>query len=423
MPFTQAVLDWSDGVLSAPTGLGDWVADYPVTICFPFVGDVIGGNHISVLGLIKHLDPSRFIPLVVLHDVDGPVAKLYREAGVGFVQDPGRGRLVHGRRVRGSALMGLLPDLPARMRFLKQHRVAIVHTNDGRCHAAWGLAARLAGAKLLWHHRGNPTAAGLRAAPWLAHQIVAVSRFAAPSYRRRPDAVRVIFSPFDTAISEDRCARRAALIDELDMAPDVRLVGFFGALMDRKRPLLFVDAIAELQRLRPDIRFMGLMFGEPHEGAEIHVPERARAAGIGDSIRLMGFRRPGAGWIAACDLLMVPAVEEPLGRTLVEAMLVGTPVVATDSGGNREAIEHGRTGLIVRAEDAEALARGAERILADAALRKRLTAAAAAHAREHFGATRHASRIMAIYEQLMSRAKGKQNPGRSARSTASVEAM
>ncbi|MCJ8159296.1 glycosyltransferase family 4 protein [Sphingomonas sp. LaA6.9] len=399
------------------------MAEYPVSICFPFVGDVIGGNHISVLGLIQNLDPSRFTPLVVLQDMGGPVAKLYRDAGVAIVQDPGRRHLVHGRRVRGGALLGLLPDLPARTRFLRDHRVAIVHTNDGRCHAAWGLAARLAGARLLWHHRGNPTAAGLRAAPWLAHQIVAVSRFAAPEYRGRPDAVHVIFSPFDTRVSEDRGARRAALADELGIGPDVRLVGFFGALIDRKRPLLFVDAIAELQRLRPDIRLIGLMFGEPHDDAATSVPERAHALGIGDSIRLMGFRTPGAGWIAACDLLMVPAVEEPLGRTLVEAMLVGTPVVATDSGGNREAIEHGRTGLIVPAENAGALARAAERVLADAALRKRLTAAAVTHARDHFGAVRHADRVMAIYEQLLSDARGARRSGHQARAATSVEAM
>jgi glycosyltransferase involved in cell wall biosynthesis len=67
-------------------------------------------------------------------------------------------------------------------------------------------------------------------------------------------------------------------------------------------------------------------------------------------VKLMGYRSPGPFWIAACDQLVVPAVGEPFGRTLVEAMLVGTPVVAARSGGNMEALEGGM-GLLVEPDD------------------------------------------------------------------------
>src|SRR3546814_14386086 len=60
--------------------------------------------------------------------------------------------------------------------------------------------------------------------------------------------------------------------------------------------------------------------------------------------------------MAACDALIVTAVEEPFGRTLIEAMLLRTPVVAANSGGNPEAIRHGETGLLAPADDPEAFA-------------------------------------------------------------------
>ena len=63
---------------------------------------------------------------------------------------------------------------------------------------------------------------------------------------------------------------------------------------------------------------------------------------------------------------MVPAIDEPFGRTLIEAMLIGTPVVATASGGNVEAIRDGRNGLLVPPEDAEALAIACRSLLSDA---------------------------------------------------------
>ena len=75
----------------------------------------------------------------------------------------------------------------------------------------------------------------------------------------------------------------------------------------------------------------------------------------------MGFRYPPEPWIAACDVLLVPAVEEPFGRSLIEAMLLGTPLIAADSGGNPEIIRHGETGYLVPPDDPDAFA---ERTLA-----------------------------------------------------------
>src|SRR3546814_8094871 len=58
---------------------------------------------------------------------------------------------------------------------------------------------------------------------------------------------------------------------------------------------------------------------------------------------------------------MVPAIDEPFGRTLIEAMLVGTPIVATRSGGNIEALRDGDIGQLVQPESASALAAACQR--------------------------------------------------------------
>jgi glycosyltransferase involved in cell wall biosynthesis len=114
---------------------------------------------------------------------------------------------------------------------------------------------------------------------------------------------------------------------------------------------------------------------------------------------LMGYRSPGADWIGGCDLLLVSAVDEPLGRTLVEAMLVGTPVIATRSGGNPEAVLDGM-GLLVPPDHAEAMAQAAVQLIGDAATCAEMVTRARTSALERFGAERHVAAISAIYREL-----------------------
>jgi glycosyltransferase involved in cell wall biosynthesis len=375
----------------------------PPVICFPFVGDLVGGSHISAIGLIRKIDRRRYRPLVLLQHQEGDLADFFRREGIATEQAPQSADLFHGQRLRGRELLRILRDVRSLAGFLRARDVRIVHSNDGRTHATWGLAARLARAKLVWHHRSDPNAFGLRfVAPWIADRVVAVSHFASPhpgliSAARR---CQVIHSPFAMPADIDRKQVRAELVKELGCSPETRIIGFFGALIPRKRPLLFVDAIAALRRQAPELPVIGLLFGEPLENADAEVRERALAAGIADDIRLMGFRYPGERWLSACDLLMVPAVDEPFGRTLIEAMMLGTPVVATASGGNIEAIEQGVTGLLVPPEDAEALAQGCHAMLTDPAMAG-IAATARDEARRVYRAEAHAEAVMQIYDELL----------------------
>jgi glycosyltransferase involved in cell wall biosynthesis len=142
------------------------------------------------------------------------------------------------------------------------------------------------------------------------------------------------------------------------------------------------------------------MFGEAvHADVAAEMDREMAKPGVGGAVHLMGYRSPGWEWIAACDILIVPAIHEPLGRTLIEAMLVGTPVVATRSGGTPEAIVDG-CGILVPPENADALARGCLEVVTDPASTRQMTGLARARARTHFGGGRHVETIAAIYTKL-----------------------
>ncbi len=99
-------------------------------------------------------------------------------------------------------------------------------------------------------------------------------------------------------------------------------------------------------------------------------------------------------------------------RPLIEAMLVETPVVATASGGNVEAIRDRETGRLVPPEDAQALADACATLLRDPAMMEGIGQSARADALLKFGEARHADAIMAIYDDMLHAGAGQETPHR-----------
>ncbi|TCN31447.1 glycosyltransferase family 4 protein [Sinorhizobium americanum] len=378
----------------------------PRTVCFPFIGDFIGGSHLSALGLIRNLPKPLFSPLVVLHDTEGPVAELFRREGIDFERAPVLNRLQRAGARNGTAALNVARTLPALVRYLRARNVAIVHTNDGRAHLMWGLAARLAGSKHLWHHRGDATSFGLRRiAPWLPNRLVAVSKFASPrpGFFSAAAKCSVVHSPFDVmkATGVGREDSRRSVIAAIGCSPETKLLGYVGTLVDRKRPILFVEVLAALKRLEPNVEFAGLFLGNALNGLDDAARSRAQALGVSDRIHFMGFRYPSEPWIAGLDALLVTAVNEPLGRTLVEAMLLGTPVIAADSGGNPEVVEDGETGMLVRPDDPAQFASACLNLFGDSSYLAHIVETARNEARTHFSIERHVHAITAVYDDLL----------------------
>lgn len=373
-----------------------------LTVFYPMAGDTMGGSHISLLGLLEGLDPKDVRIVMGLEVPDGRLAEHYRDFEQLSDPAPPDQPFEAGKPFGALNALATMKGLRRRAAFLIENKIDIVHTNDGRTHATWALATKLAGKKLVWHHRGNPAARGsLHVAPWLADQVITVSSFAMPANRLGgSDRAHVVHSPFDVSISVDRAAARARILDEFDLPEDAIICGYFGTFIDRKRPLTFVDAVLELSNLttRPVI---GLLFGEPTNEAEA----QAIATKIGESGGAAidaGYRSPGHDWLGGCDLLLVPAVDEPLGRTLVEAMLVGTPVVATNSGGNPEALA-GDCGVLVPDLEARSMAQAAITLLGDDARRAEMVDRAMRSARERFSQQHHVAQVLKIYRQLAGR--------------------
>ena len=107
-------------------------------------------------------------------------------------------------------------------------------------------------------------------------------------------------------------------------------------------------------------------------------------------------------WFQMADLLLVPSVAEPFGLVNVEAMAVGTPVIATNSGGIPEIIEHGKTGILIHPERVvDELTWQIVKLLSNPGQIIKMGVDSALHVRAHFTWLHTAQRQLALYRGLL----------------------
>jgi glycosyltransferase involved in cell wall biosynthesis len=192
-------------------------------------------------------------------------------------------------------------------------------------------------------------------------------------------------------------ARRAVRAVEgvLDARPVISLVQ---RLSPPKTPLVFVHALPRILAERPDAAVWIVGDGPLRAAADAAVA----ATGLGARVRFLGLRKDVPDLVSASDVTVHSSLREGLPRVVLEALAVGTPVVATRVGGVPDAIADGVNGLLVPPEDPAALAAAVLATLADpAAAARRATAGRAAVL--PFSAHRMLDEQHALYQRLLAR--------------------
>jgi len=165
------------------------------------------------------------------------------------------------------------------------------------------------------------------------------------------------------------------------------VVGFVGRIEPRKGPLDLALAAPAIRAGAPGARVV--LIGDDPYGSDPDYGERVRAC---TDVECLGWRQDAAGLMRHLDVLVAPSRQEPFGTVLAEAMVVGTPVVATRVGGLAEVVDDGVTGLLVEPDDPEALATAVLRVLE----RRDEMGEAARAAAQRFGADAYADRVEAL---------------------------
>lgn len=212
-----------------------------------------------------------------------------------------------------------------------------------------------------------------------------------------PGRIRVIPNGVPAGAARDPSRRPAAPL----------VVAGIGRLDVQKGFDVLVRAVAPL----PQVHLV-LVGDGPERNALIGLAEEL---GMSDRLTVTGWVERPVDHLATVDVLAVPSRFEGLPLGLLEAMHVGLPVVATRVGSIPDAIEHGRTGLLVPPEDAASLSSTLARLASDEELRDRLGRDAERRAREQFSVHTMVRRYEALWAELTEKGRSNGGPSRTRR--------
>jgi glycosyltransferase involved in cell wall biosynthesis len=194
---------------------------------------------------------------------------------------------------------------------------------------------------------------------------------------------------------------------ELRIPSDAPIVGFVGRLAAKRKGFLdFLATGREVSERLPDVRF--LILGEADPGKPDAVePPAAADYGIEDACLFLGHRPPHElpRLYKVMNVLVLPSLFEGLPRVVMEASAMRVPAIATNVRGNREAVEHGRNGLLVPLGDVQALADAIIELLTDQEEARRMGEEGRRMALERFDERQVFEKVKAEYARLL-REKG-----------------
>jgi glycosyltransferase involved in cell wall biosynthesis len=198
---------------------------------------------------------------------------------------------------------------------------------------------------------------------------------------RDPRSLRVIHTGIELDgfhPDEGRADARA----EIGVGPDELLVGVVSRIGDdweRKGIGILLEALPVLARKRPEARFVIVGDGSTRARHEAAV----RSLGLSEKVSFVGWRTDARRLLAAMDVFVMPSTFEGGPTTVIEAMAMARPIVATAVGMVPEILEDGVNGLVIAPWSADALTSAVARLLGDPSFRSRLGAAARVSAAGH----------------------------------------
>ena len=377
-------------------------------------GSGIGGGQRSLLLLLNLLDKDRFTPFVGCLGNSPFAAEAEKtEASVVPLSLPA----AHNKtdKVRRFTLRDLLEDFRQLGAILQLHRMVkryaidLIHANSLSVALLGGIVARINRIPILMHKR-YATSYGIldRICERLLHRVILVSE--ATRWHFAPIAKQtLIYNGVDLdafqASPEEVKSLRAELLPD---APDASiLAGVVTRITPEKGIHFLVRAIAELKRrsamLGADIKL--LIVGGPYFQKDVdymnELKQEIADLGVEDSVIFTGFLSDTRVVTSLLDIVLVPSIiPEACPRTIIEAMAVGKPVIATPLGGSKELVTP-ETGVLVPPEDASSIANAIATLATDQEQLKAMGKVSRNRAEQLFSSKKNTALTEAVYAELL----------------------
>lgn len=294
--------------------------------------------------------------------------------------------------------------------FVRQEKVAIVHTFFETSDLWAGPIAKLSGAPILisnrrdlgilrsWKHR-----IGYRVLRSMYDSVLTVSpqvrEFCIQQDGLDPNKVQTLFSGLDMDCVSQTTSR-ALMREELGIPETAPVIITVGNIRRVKGIDILVKAAASVCHNHPDAVF--LVVGRKSEMDHCRELEnRISALGLAKNFRMIGGREDVFAILRMSDIFCLPSRSEGFSNALIEAMACSLPCVATDVGGNMEVVSQGQTGFLVPNEDSQEIALALDRLLSDPQKAKEMGLHGETIVRSRFTTEAMRNNLIHVYQRLV----------------------
>lgn len=296
-------------------------------------------------------------------------------------------------------------------RYLKEHRIKVVHTHDfytnifGMAAAAWArVPARIASKRETEGFRTSRQKRVERVSYRLAHAIVANAEAVRKQLIKegvRDDKVLTLYNGLDL--------RRVAVAPGLERDEALSLLGlprerrFITIVANVQHPVkdhpTFLRAAARVHAACPDAAFVIAGEGELMESLK----ELSAQLGLKDDVFFIGRCESVAELLAISDACVLSSTAEGFSNSILEYMAASRPVVVTDVGGAREAVADGEQGYVVPAGDDELMAARLVSLLENPERASAMGESGRRIVEEKFSCEAQLNRTLTLYDKLLAR--------------------
>ncbi len=294
---------------------------------------------------------------------------------------------------------------------LIEERIEVLHAHDFYSGVLGVTAARLTRTKVIAAQR-HLRLSDRRVHDWgtryihrLAHRLLVnaegIRDYILKMGSVRPDKIVVIHNGLNAPadVQTTREERRRALLAELGLGAGVKLIGSVAGLKPVKGHRYLIEAAAAVMKTDPRVHLVLVGEGELRD----EISAQAARLGVSARLHLLGARTDSAQLAAAFDLVVLASLHEGLPNAVMEAMVAGSPVVATAVGGVPELIRDGETGYLLPPADAEALARRIEFALSQSERSDLIAMAGRRFVIERYGMERMVAAVEGLYDEVIGR--------------------
>jgi len=342
-------------------------------------------------------------PLIALPG-EGPLTALLRDEGFSVTLAPLR-RLARPRGLIDTmaSLLHVLQTAPHICRLATGANARLIHSNSTTAHIVGGLAGEKTHKPALWHCRDLVSLAKIGGQLGdKAARVVAISECVRAALERdgvARDKISVVLNGLDP--DEWRPRPRSVVRELLAIPREAFVFGMVGQMVPWKNHVAFIEAAAQIAADDGASRTRFVVVGGDLWNEQDAYFKELRALvktrGLAAQFNFVPNQSDGADALAALDCLVHPALDEPFGRVLIEAMAMQLPVIAINRNGPLEIIQHEHDGLLIEPDQ---LAATMHFVLNDADLRAHLSQNARAAIENRFHIADHARKMLAIYNDL-----------------------